>query len=74
MRVSNPGAIIRLQQLFDIPRASVEKEFSPYFYQYFSSFFKNPDKFIGYLELWRYLFDITKARNTSYWILAADLV
>jgi SAM-dependent methyltransferase len=65
MKISNPTAINRILQLFNTPRATVEKEFSPYFYRYFFRFFKNPKKFNGYLELCRYLFDITHAKNGS---------
>ena len=53
------------QTLFNTPRATVEEEFSPYFYQYFIRFFRNPTGFIGYLELCSYLFAVTKAKDAS---------
>jgi len=65
MKISSPTAINRILQLFNTPRASVEEEFSPYFYRYFSRYFKNPNKFEGYIELCRYLFHVTKAKNAS---------
>ncbi len=63
--ISNSIAINRIQQLFKTPRTSIEKEFSPYFYRYFSRFFKNPKKFDGYIELCWYLSHVTKAKNAS---------
>jgi SAM-dependent methyltransferase len=63
MEISNLVAFSKIQKLFKTPKSSVEKEFSPYFYQYFSRFFKNPKKFDGYLELCRYLSHVTKAKN-----------
>jgi len=61
----NSATINRIQQLFKTPRTTVEKEFSPYFYRYFSRFFRDPRKFDGYLELCKYLFKVTKAKNGS---------
>jgi 2-polyprenyl-3-methyl-5-hydroxy-6-metoxy-1,4-benzoquinol methylase len=63
--ISNLIAINKIQQLFKKPRTSIEQEFSPYFYRYFSRFFKNPKKFDGYIELCWYLSNVTKAKNAS---------
>src|SRR4030042_1416521 len=65
MHAINSSTMGRLHQLFRIPRASVEKEFSPYFYRYFIRYFRNPEKFNAYLELCQYLFQITKAEGAS---------
>jgi SAM-dependent methyltransferase len=64
--MKNPDftTINRLQKLFKTPQNVIKKEFSPYFYRYFSRFFNNPGKFTGYLELCRYLFNITDAGNS----------
>ena len=63
MPIINSSAIQRLHQLFKIPRTSVEKEFSPYFYRYFIRYFRNPGKFNAYLELCNYLFRVSKANG-----------
>jgi len=65
MKISSPTAINRILQLFNTPRASVEQEFSPYFYRYFSRFFKDSKKFGGYIELCWYLSQVTRAKNAS---------
>ena len=65
MKISNPTPINRILQLFNTPRASIEKEFSPYFYRYSHRFFKNPKKFDGYIELCGYLSHVTRAKNAS---------
>ena len=63
--IFNLVAINRIQELFRMPQTSVRKEFSPYFYRYFSRFFENPKKFDGYVELCWYLSRVTKAKNAS---------
>lgn len=65
MDILNSTAINKFQQLFKTQRASIEKEFSPYFCQYFSRFFKDPESFSGYLEQWRYFFNMSKANGAS---------
>ncbi len=65
METSQVGAINKLKQLFSTPRASIEKDFSPYFYQYFSRFFKDTRRFSGYLEQWKYFFSMSKASDAS---------
>lgn len=65
MHIINSSTIGRLHQLFRIPRASVEKEFSPYFYRYFVRYFKTLQKLDGYLQLCQYLFRVTKAKDAS---------
>ena len=65
MEISNLVAFSKIQKLFKTPKSSVEKEFSPYFYRYFSRYFKNPNKFEGYIGLCRYLSHVTKAKNAS---------
>ena len=65
MHIINSSTIGRLHQLFRIPRASVEREFSPYFYRYFIRYFKTPQKFDSYLELCQYLFRVTKTKGAS---------
>jgi len=65
MHFINSSTIGRLHQLFRIPQASVEKEFSPYFYRYFIRYFKTPQKLDGYLQLCLYLFRVTKAKDAS---------
>jgi ubiquinone/menaquinone biosynthesis C-methylase UbiE len=65
MEIPNPIVIDRIQQLFETSRTSIERDFSTYFYRYFSRFFKNPMKFDGYIELCRYLLQVTKARDAS---------
>jgi SAM-dependent methyltransferase len=65
MEIPNPAVIDKIEQLFKTRRAFIERHFSPYFYQYFSRFFKNPRKFDGYLELCKYLFCVTKAKDAS---------
>ncbi len=65
MEISNPVAINRIQELFKTSRTSIEKDFSPYFYRYFSRFFENPHRFDGYLDLCRYLFCVARAKNAS---------
>ena len=56
-------AIGKYRTLFKTPRTTVEEEFSPYFYQYFSRFFRDPERFVGYLKKCRYLFNVTKAKD-----------
>ncbi len=63
MESSDPAVIEKIEQLLKSPRAFVEEQFSPYFYQYFSRFFKSPRRFDGYLELCKYLFCTTRAKN-----------
>jgi SAM-dependent methyltransferase len=63
MEISNSIALLRLRELLGAPRSSLEKEFSPYFYRYFKRY-NNPNKFDGYLELCKYLFHITKAKDS----------
>jgi len=63
MERSHSTALLRLRELLGAPRSSLEKEFSPYFYRYFKRY-KNPNKFDGYLELCKYLFHITKAKDS----------
>jgi len=58
-------AIAKYQALFKTPRSTVEKEFSPYFYRYFSRFFGDPERFYGYIEKCKYLFKVTKAKDAS---------
>ena len=58
-------AILKIDQLFSTQKGVIEKEFSAYFYRYFSHFFKDPKRFHGYLEQWKYFFDMTKAREGS---------
>src|SRR3989304_9610443 len=65
MDKSNLEAIDKIQQLFKTQRASIEKEFSPYFYRYFSRFFRDPQRFYGYLKQCRYFFNLTKAKDAS---------
>ena len=65
MEISNSAPLNRIRQLFKTPRTSIEKEFSPYFYQYFSRLFRDLRKFDGYLELCGYLFNVTKAKDAS---------
>src|SRR4030043_612613 len=65
MHIINSSTIGRLHQLFRVPRASVEREFSPYFYRYFIRYFKTPQKFDSYLELCQYLFRVTKTKGAS---------
>ncbi len=65
MPVIDSKAILNVRELFKIPRTSIEREFSPYFYRYFNRYFKNPDKFNNYLELCQYLFRVTKARDSA---------
>lgn len=58
-------AIDGLRQLFATSRTAIEGEFSPYFYRYFIRYFRNPQKFDGYLELCQYLFKVTKGTDAS---------
>ncbi len=63
MELSNSDALLRLQELLGASQSFVEKEFSPYFYRYFKRY-KNPNKFDGYVQLCKYLFHITRAKNS----------
>jgi len=65
MEISHQADIHKLSQLFKTPKASIEKEFSPYFYRYFIRYFKSPKKFNGYLTLCQYLFRITQAKDAA---------
>jgi ubiquinone/menaquinone biosynthesis C-methylase UbiE len=62
METCGSKAIGQIQQLLKKPRAFIEGEFSPYFYRYFSRY-SNPKKFDGYLNLCKYLFQVTKSRD-----------
>lgn len=64
MDLSSTKAIGRIQQLLQTSRTFIEEEFSPYFYRYFNRY-SNPQKFNGYLNLCKYLFQMTKARDVS---------
>jgi len=64
MEISNPEVIDRIQQLLQKRRSFIEEEFSPYFYRYFVRY-SNPIKFDGYLNLSRYLFRVSKAKDAS---------
>jgi ubiquinone/menaquinone biosynthesis C-methylase UbiE len=54
----------QIQQLLQKSRTFIEGEFSPYFYRYFNRY-SNPIKFDGYLDLCKYLFRVTKAKDAS---------
>lgn len=64
MKTISSRTISQIQQLLQKPRTFIEREFSPYFYRYFVRY-SNPKKFIGYLGLSKYLFELTKAKNAS---------
>jgi len=63
MEIPNPIALLRLRELLGASQSFLEKEFSLYFYRYFKRY-KNPNKFKGYIELCKYLFHITKAKDS----------
>ncbi len=65
METPDPAVTDKIKQLFQTPKASVEGHFSPYFYQYFSRFFRDFRKFDGYLDVCKHLFSITKAKDAS---------
>lgn len=64
MEISKSTAIGQLQQLLQKPRASIEEDFSPYFYRYFARY-RNPKRFGGYLGLCKYLFEVTKSKDAT---------
>jgi len=64
MESSNSKAIGQIQQLLQKPRSFIDREFSPYFHRYFTRY-SNPKKFDGYLNLCKYLFQVTKSKDAS---------
>ena len=64
MEISESAAIGQIQELLRRPRTFIEEEFSPYFYRYFTRY-SNPKRFGGYLDLCKYLFEVTKSKDAT---------
>ena len=62
VKISHPGAIKKLRELFGAPMPEIEARFSPYFYRYFKRL-QTSSHFDGYLYLCQSLFRITRANN-----------
>ena len=62
VKISHPGAIKKLRELFGAPMPEIEARFSPYFYRYFKRL-QTPSRFDGYIYLCQSLFRITRANN-----------
>ena len=53
----------QLEEIFNMRKEEAEREFAPYFYQYFKGFFDSPARLESYYGYCRYIFDITEAKN-----------
>jgi len=64
MGIPNPETIQKFRELLNTPRASLEKEFSPYFYRYLGRY-KNLKKWNAYVMQSNYFFEKTMAKDAK---------